>query len=38
MNKARTHTRTSTDILFCDKTRVLMFYFDSKTTRRIISL
>jgi len=22
-----THTQTSTDILFCDKTRVPMFYF-----------
>ena len=26
-------TRKSTYILFCDKTRVQMFYFDSKTTR-----
>jgi len=30
--------RTCTDILFCDKTQVPMFYFDSKTTRPIIPL
>jgi len=28
-NALITRTRTSTDILFCDKTRVPMFYFDS---------
>jgi len=33
-----THTQASTDILFCDKTRVLMFYFDSKTARPIVPL
>jgi len=32
MNKI-TCTRTSTYILFCDKTRVHMFYFDYKTAR-----
>ena len=31
-------TRTSTDISFCDETRVPMFYFDSKTTRLIVLL
>ena len=31
-----TRTRTSTDILFCDKTRVPMFYFDSNTARPIV--
>ena len=30
-----TRTQTSTYILFCDKTRVPMFYFDSNTTRPI---
>ena len=29
-----TLTRTSYYSLFCDKTRVQMFYFDSYTTRR----
>jgi len=33
-----TFTRTSTDILFCDKTQVPMFHFDSKTARPIVSL
>ena len=33
-----TRTRTSTDSLFCDKTRVPMFYFDSKTAIPIVSL
>ena len=33
-----THTRTSMDILFCDKTRVPMFYFDSKTAMSIVPL
>ena len=33
-----TRTRTSTDILFCDKTPVPMFYFDSKTARPIVPL
>jgi len=33
-----TCTQTSTDILFCDKTRVQMFYFDSRTARLIVPL
>jgi len=33
-----TRTGTSTDILFCDKTWVPMFYFDSKTARLIVPL
>ena len=32
--KLITLTRTSYYSLFCDKTRVQMFYFDSYTTRR----
>ena len=35
---APTRVRTSTDILFCDKTRVPMIYFDSNTTRPIVPL
>jgi len=31
-------TRTSTDILFCDKARVPMFYFDSYTARPTVLL
>ena len=31
-----TRTRTSTYILFCDKSRVPMFNFDSKTTISIV--
>jgi len=31
-----TRTRMSTYILFCDKTQVQMFYFDSKTARLIV--
>jgi len=30
--------RMNTDMLFCDKTQVLMFYFDSKTARPIVPL
>ena len=33
-----TRTQTRTDIIFCDKTRVPMFYFDSNTTRPIAPL
>ena len=33
-----TRTLTSTDILFCDKTPVPMFYFDSKKARPIVPL
>jgi len=33
-----TRTRTSTDILFSDKTRVPMVYFDSNTTVPIVLL
>jgi len=33
-----TRTQMSTDILFCDKTRIPMFYFDSKTERSIMPL
>jgi len=34
-----TRTRTSTYILFCDKTQVpMLFYFDSKTARSILPL
>jgi len=38
MSTLITRTQTSTDILFCDKTRVPMFYFDSKTVRPIMPL
>jgi len=31
-------TKFETDVLFCDKTRVSMFYFDSKTARPIVPL
>ena len=31
-----TRTQMSSDILFCDKTRVSMFYFDSNTARPIV--
>ena len=31
-------TRMSTYILFCDKTSLQMFYFDSKSTRPIVDL
>ena len=31
-------TQMSNGILFCDKTRVPMFYFDSNTTRPIVPL
>ena len=31
-----TRTQTSTDILFGNKTQVLMFYFDSNTARPIV--
>jgi len=31
-----TRTQKSMDIWICDKTRIPMFYFDSKTTRPII--
>ena len=34
----KVHTQTSMDILFCDKTWVPMFYFDSNTTRPIVPL
>jgi len=33
-----TRTQTSTYILFCDKTWVQMFYFDSKTAKPIVPL
>ena len=33
-----TRTRKSMDILFCNKMRVPMFYFDSKTARPIVPL
>ena len=32
------HEGASTYILFCDKTWVQMFYFDSKTARPIVPL
>ena len=33
-----TRTRSSTHILFCDKTQLQMFYFDSKMARQIVPL
>jgi len=36
MSALITHTQNRTYILFCNKTRVPMFYFDSKTARPIV--
>jgi len=38
MSALITRTQTSTDILFCNKTGVPMFYFNSKMAQPIVPL